>query len=95
MAKHLYVATQGGWFSDRSAAYLAMGRPVVAQDTGFSAHVPVGRGLLSFSTPDEAADGVTAVFDDLSAHSRAARELAEEHLDSDLVLGSLVAQLGT
>ena len=57
IAKNLYVDTQGGWFSDRSACYLAAGRPVLAQDTGFGAVLPTGDGILTFSTLDEAVAG--------------------------------------
>lgn len=90
VAKHLYVATQAGWFSDRSSCYLASGRPVVAQDTGFSDDLPCGDGLLAFATPDDAA----ARIDDLRArygeHCEAARALAESHLSTDVVLPRLL-----
>src|SRR5207245_9034528 len=76
VAKNLYVATRGGWFSDRSVCYLASGRPVLAQDTGF--HFPSGNGLLTFSTLEQAADGVRAINADYAKHARAARSLAEE-----------------
>jgi hypothetical protein len=90
VAKAGYVTSRCGWFSDRSACYLAAGRPVLAQDTGFSRHLPVGRGLVTFDTLDQAVDGVESVRRDYSAHSMAARRIAEEHLDSDRVLTRLL-----
>ena len=94
VAKSGYVVSRSGWFSDRSACYLASGRPVVAQDTGFPAHLPTGEGLLSFAD----IDGVVAAGERLAAdydhHRRAARALAEEHLDSDRVVGRLLECLG-
>jgi glycosyltransferase involved in cell wall biosynthesis len=94
IAKNLYVATRGGWFSDRSAAYLASGKPVVAQDTGFGAALPIGAGLLSFTDPDGAVAAVEEVAARPREHARAARELAEEHLDARRVLGRLLDRLG-
>ena len=76
IAKNMYVATRGGWVSDRSICYLAAGKPVLAQETGFSKNHPTGRGLLAFSTPEEAAEGVKAINADYPAHCRAAREIA-------------------
>ncbi len=60
VAKHTYVATRSGWFSDRTECYLASGRPALVQDTGWTAHLPHGDGLLAFSTPDEALAGIDA-----------------------------------
>jgi hypothetical protein len=93
VAKAMYVDTQSGWFSDRSACYLASGKPVVAQETGFGRHLPTGEGLLAFSTPDEAVAAVEAVRDDRERHARAAREIATEHFDAERVLGRLVGEL--
>jgi hypothetical protein len=93
IAKSGYVASRCGWFSDRSACYLASGRPVLAHDTGFGEHLPTGLGLLSFRDLDEAADAVAAVRADYRAHARAARRVAEEHLDSDRVLSRLLAEV--
>ena len=93
VAKTGYVNSRCGWFSDRSACYLAAGRPVVAQDTGFSSHLPVGRGLLAFQTLDEAVEAVGAVRSDYPLHARAARGVAEEHLDSDRVLARLLRRI--
>lgn len=95
VAKSGYVASRSGWFSDRSACYLASGRPVVAQDTGFGAFLPTGEGLLAFDDTDGAAAAVAAVEADLARHSRAARSIAEEHLDARKVLPSLLERLGS
>ncbi len=90
VAKTGYTASLSGWFSDRSACYLASGRPVVAQDTGFSQHLPVGDGLLTFRTVDDAVEALEELGARYAMHARAARELAEAHLDSDLVLSRLL-----
>jgi hypothetical protein len=92
--KQMYVATRSGLLSDRSAYYLASGRPVLARDTGLAGLYPAGEGLLPFSTPEEAAEGVRRVRSDYARHARAARAVAEECFDSDKVLGRLLAQLG-
>jgi hypothetical protein len=94
IAKSMYVSTRGGWFSDRSACYLASGRPVIAQDTGIRSLLPTGEGLLAFGDPDEAAAAIQAVAADPVRHARAARAVAEEYFDSDRVLGSLLARIG-
>lgn len=90
VAKHGYVAGQAGWFSERSACYLAAGRPVVLQDTGFSAVLPVGEGILAFTSIDEAADAIREVHAHWARHSAAARAIAERWFDSDRVLARLV-----
>jgi hypothetical protein len=94
IAKNMYVDTHSGWFSDRSACYLASGRPVVAQDTGLDGLLPRDRGLLLFSTIEEAEDAVANVASDYARHAHAARALAEECFDSDRVLGALLERLG-
>src|SRR5581483_1201901 len=94
IAKSGYVASRCGWFSDRSACYLASGRPVIAQDTGFSRYLPVGDGLLTFATTEDALAGIEAVRRDYPRHSRAARLIAEEYLDSKKVLRQLLQQIG-
>ncbi|HEX8959866.1 MAG TPA: hypothetical protein VF770_08590 [Solirubrobacterales bacterium] len=94
IAKSGYVASRSGWFSDRSACYLASGRPVVAQETGFSEFLPAGEGLLAFTDTAGAAEAVAEVRRDWQRHSRAARRLAEEHLDARKVLSRLVEALG-
>ena len=90
VAKEAYVVTRSGWFSERSAAYLACGRPVIVQDTGFGTVLPVGRGVLAFATPAEAADAIARLRDDYVAHCRAARAVAEEFFDARTLLGALL-----
>ena len=94
VAKQVYVATNSGWFSDRSAAYLACGRPVVLQETGFSAHLPCGRGLFAVCSIDEAAAALDELNGNFDRHSAWARELAREHLDARVVLARLLHELG-
>ena len=94
VCKSGFVATNIGWFSDRSAAYLASGRPVVLQDTGFSAHLPCGNGLFAVRSVDEAAAAINMISSDYERHSRWARELAAEHLDTPKVLGRFLRELG-
>ncbi|MFW5904605.1 MAG: glycosyltransferase [bacterium] len=93
VAKNLYVDTRSGWISDRSLCYLAAGRPVLAQDTGFGRNYPAGTGLVAFSDLDEAQEGVCRIRQVYRRHSRAARALAAEHFDSDRVLSRLLAGL--
>ena len=90
VAKGGYVTGRAGWFSMRSANYLAAARPVVVQDTGFSEILPVGEGLISFATLDEAAAGVDEVMAHPQRHSTAARSIAEEYFDAGRVLSDLV-----
>jgi hypothetical protein len=94
VCKNGFVALGTGWFSDRSAAYLASGRPVVMQDTGFGEHLPVGRGLFAVKNVDEAAAALESITANYSAHSRWARELALEHLESVKVLAAFLNELG-
>jgi hypothetical protein len=93
-SKGIYVDTHSGWFSERSICYLASGRPVLAQNTGIQNVYPVGAGLLTYSTLDEAAACVDRVLRDYDEQSRAARNLAENYFDSDKVLGELLQKLG-
>jgi hypothetical protein len=94
VAQGIYVETNSGWFSDRSVRYLASGKPVLLQETGFSRNYPVGAGLLTFRTLDEAAAGAERIMQDYEKHCRAARRLAEEFFDSDDVLGRLLQEVG-
>src|SRR5216683_1378524 len=72
VAKHTYVASRSGWFSDRTQCYLASGRPALVQDTGWTAHLPAGEGLLAFSTPDEAIAGIECINSNYDRHARRA-----------------------
>ena len=90
VAKQAYVATRSGWFSCRTACYLAAGKPAVVQDTAWSKFYPTGRGLFAFSTIEEAAAGLAAVERDYPAHARAAREVAAEFFDAGKVLKKLL-----
>ncbi len=87
-AKNVYVAMRTGWFSCRSACYLAAGRPAVVQDTGFM--VPSGEGLIAFNTTEEAVEAVRKIEESYARHSRAALDVAREHLRADKVLGKLI-----
>jgi hypothetical protein len=90
VAKNAYVQARSGWFSERSACYLAAGRPVVLQDTGFSGFLPTGEGILSFETFDEAVAALRDVQGNYRRHARAALALADEYFDSDKVLTRLI-----
>ena len=90
VAKHGYVITRCGWFSERSAAYLASGRPVVVQDTGFSDWLKTGSGVISFKTRDESLAAVQEVNRRYGFHCQAAREIAQEYFDARKVLSDLV-----
>lgn len=92
VSKDLVVRTRSGWFSDRSVCYLAAGKPVVTQETGFSKYVPAGAGLLAFSTVQEAAAALDEVNRDYAFHSRAARRIAEEYFAADRVLERLCGE---
>jgi len=94
VAKGGYVGTRCGWFSDRSACFLAAGRPVILQATGFEDHLPVGCGLFAVRDVDEAAAAVRAIRAEPARHSAAARRIACEYFDSDLVLSRMLATAG-
>jgi hypothetical protein len=91
VAKNGYVRSRSGWFGDRSASMLAMGRPVVVQSTGFERRLPTGEGVLSFSTPDGAAEALRDVGARYALHAARAREIAAEHFDHRRVLTELLA----
>jgi hypothetical protein len=93
VAKNIVVETNSGWFSDRSSCYLASGRPVLVQDTGLASLYPVGMGLLTFRTLDEAVAGVEEICGNYDKHARAAREIASAYFDSDKVLTPLLETL--
>jgi hypothetical protein len=90
VAVNLEVKARSGWFSDRTAAYLASGKPAVVQDTGFSEDLPCGEGLFAFRTIDDAAAALDEIQRDYARHCRAARRLAEEHLDARRVVGRVL-----
>jgi len=90
VAKQAYVTTRSGWFGDRSVAYLASGRPVLLQDTGFSDWLPARSGLLAFSTPEEAVDRLAEINGRYAFHCQAARAVAEDYFDSRTVLRHLI-----
>ena len=91
-AKQVYVAMRTGWFSCRSACYLAAARPVVVQDTGFTSLLPSGAGLLAFNTADEAAEAIRRIESDYDRHAGAAVDLAREQFDSGKVLDRLISE---
>jgi len=93
VAKDQNVRLKSGWFSERSAQYLAAGRPVITQETGFSNVLPTGRGVFGFDSLDDIVAAVEAVNADHAGHCRAAREIAREHFDSARVLPALLADL--
>ena len=92
--QEMYVTTGSGWFSDRTTCYLATGRPALVHDTGFSRHVPSSKGLVAFSSLEEAAAGARYILSDYPAHAAAARAVAEEYFDSDRVLAGILANCG-
>lgn len=94
VAQGIYVATNSGWFSDRTVRYLASGKPALVQHTGWSGDASGGEGLVTFRTLDEAITGAADIAARYESHSRAARRIAEEHFDSDRVLTKLLAEMG-
>jgi hypothetical protein len=93
VAKEQYALLRSGWFSDRTACYLAAGRPAIVQDTGFDRALPTGEGLFAFQTVDDAVAAFEAVCSDYPRHARAARAISEEHLRAETVLGRLIGDL--
>lgn len=94
VARDQYVRPRTGWFSDRSACYLAAGRPVITQETGFSKHLPTGEGLFAFQTMDDILAAVDKIESDYDRSCRAAREIAAEYFDAEKVVGSLMQRAG-
>ncbi len=94
VAKHAYVASRSGWFSDRSTCYLAAGRPVLHQDTGFTEWLPTGEGILPFSNVDEVVEALRRLDADYEMHARAARRIAEEHFEAAKVIGRMLDDAG-
>jgi glycosyltransferase involved in cell wall biosynthesis len=85
---------RSGWFSERSACYLAAGRPVIAQDTGFGSILPTGEGLFAFSSMEEIVEAFKQINSDYERHSRAARAIAEGYFKAERVLAKLLEDLG-
>jgi hypothetical protein len=94
VAKDMVVRLRSGWFSERSACYLAAGRPVVTQDTGFSRILPTGEGLFAFEKMEDILAAIAAINSDYERHSRAARLIAEEYFKAETVLTQVLSQLG-
>jgi hypothetical protein len=94
VARDQYARPNTGWFSDRSACYLAAGRPVITQHTGFDKHVPTGKGLFSFRTLDDIVAAIDNIESDYVHHSQAARDLAHEYFAADKVLPQLLSRAG-
>ncbi len=94
VARDLNVRLKSGWFSERSACYLAAGRPVITQDTGFGSVLPTGEGLFSFSTRDDILTAFDSISGDYQRHSRAAKQIANDYFRHDVVLPKLLADLG-
>jgi hypothetical protein len=88
--KEQYVRLRTGWFSDRSACYLAAGRPVITQDTGFGKFLPTGVGLFAFNNMDEALAALNCINSDYEKHSRGARSIAEEYFKAETVLEKML-----
>ena len=94
VAKHGYVASRSGWFSERTCAYLASGRPAIVQDTGFTDWLPTGLGLMAFSSREEAMAGIDVLNQNYPEHCRAARELVGDYFEAGKVLTELLDQAG-
>ena len=92
VAKEQYARPRSGWFSDRTACYLALGKPAIVQDTG--SPLPAGEGLFTFDSIDDVVAAFEAIDADYERHSRAARALAEEHFHADVVLARMLADAG-
>ena len=94
VAKDQNVRLRSGWFSERSAQYLAAGRPVITQETGFSNILPTGRGMFAFTTMDDIMAAIDAINSDYEGHCRAAAELARQYFNYDIVLNHLLEEVG-
>jgi hypothetical protein len=94
VARDQYTRPNTGWFSDRSACYLAAGRPVITQETGFSKFLPTGKGLFGFKTMEDILRAVDAIESDYEGNCRAAREIAAEYFATEKIVGSLIERAG-
>jgi hypothetical protein len=95
IAKHGYVSSRSGWFSERSACYLASGRPVLTQETGFSKFIETGKGLLSFSSKEEALEGIEKINREYDKHCKAAREVSANSFSHEKVLSKLLNNISS
>jgi glycosyltransferase involved in cell wall biosynthesis len=94
VAKDQNVRLRSGWFSERDACYLASGKPVIAQDTGFSNILPTGEGLFAFTNMEQALAAIEAINGDYSRHCKAARAIAEEYFEASKVASRFLADIG-
>jgi hypothetical protein len=94
VAQGIYVETNSGWFSDRTVRYLASGRPALVQETGFSGHLPVGKGIVPFRTIEEAVEGVNSITADYEEHCKAARRICEDSFAATKVIRQLTSEIG-
>jgi hypothetical protein len=94
VAKEQYVKPRSGWFSDRSVCYLAAGRPVITQSTGFENIIPTGEGLFEFTTEADILAAIDAITGDYERHSKAALEIAEEYFAAEKVIGAMAETMG-
>lgn len=92
VAKHAYVASASGWFSDRSTCYLGSGRPVLHQETGFSEWLPTGEGVFAFSSGEDVVEALGRIDRDYERHARAARTIAEEHFEARTVIARMLEE---
>ena len=94
VARDQYVRPNTGWFSDRSACYLAAGRPVITQETGFSKFIPTGKGLFGFKTMSDILAAIDAIETDYTGNCRAAAQIAADYFAAEKVVGSLMQRAG-
>lgn len=94
IAKHAYVASASGWFSDRSTCYLGSGRPVLHQETGFSEWLPTGEGVFAFADADDVVEAIEEIERDYGRHARAARTIAEQHFEARVVIAQMLDEAG-
>ena len=94
VAKDQYVRLKTGWFSDRTACYLAAGRPAITQDTSFDGAIPTGKGLFAFRSVADIRAAVEAIASDYAGQCRAAREIGREYFEAKKVVGAMIERLG-
>jgi hypothetical protein len=94
VAKDMNVRLRSGWFSERSACYLAAGKPVITQETGFSKFLPTGLGLFAFRSLTDILPAIEAINSDYQKHSQAAKDIAAEYFDAEKVLRQMMSEAG-